>query len=248
MEDKRSKLTPEHKQEAAKLKALWDRSSSRRTQAVFGEHYELGNQANVGHYLNARSALNPKAATAFATELGCRIEEFSPRIAKEIEKFGAGLSVAMRPPTKANSNVTVAAMGTVKIPLISYVQAGVWTEAVDSFHPGDADDWLLTDLELSGLAFALQIKGDSMLPEFNPGDRVIIDPDVAPQPGDFVVAKNGHEEATFKKYRPRSVDANGNTIFELVPLNEDYASIRSDITPVKIVGTMVEHRKYRRAR
>lgn len=143
-------------------------------------------------------------------------------------------------------NVSPAPAGSRQIPLISYVQAGLWTGIVDNYQPGDADEFLLTDLELSESAFALEIKGDSMLPEFKPGDRVIIDPSIAPQPGDFVVAKNGQEEATFKKYRPRGMTEGGEMIFELVPLNEDYPSMRSDVTPIRIVGTMVEHRKYRR--
>ncbi len=141
------------------------------------------------------------------------------------------------------SNVAPAAIGTRKIPLISYVQAGQMAEGLDF---GGELEYLLTDLDLGEHAFALEIKGDSMLPEFKPGDRIIVDPDVAPLPGDFVVAKNGSHEATFKKYRPRGISITGKTIFELVPLNEDYESMRSDETPISIVGTMVEHRKYRR--
>jgi SOS-response transcriptional repressor LexA len=144
------------------------------------------------------------------------------------------------------TNVGPATVGARPIPLISYVQAGAWTDVVDSYQPGDADEFLLTDMELSSNAFALEIKGDSMLPEFKPGDRVIIDPVVCPQPGDYVVAKNGEDEATFKKYRPRGVNEHGDVVFELVPLNEDYPSMRSDVTPIRIVGTMVEHRKYRK--
>lgn len=139
-----------------------------------------------------------------------------------------------------------APIGERRIPLISHVQAGNWSEATDPHAMGDGFDFLLTDQELSESAFALEIKGDSMLPEFKPGDRVIIDPEVHPQPGDFVVAKNGEEEATFKKYRPRGVNEFGGDVFELVPLNEDYATMRSDVQPIRIVGTMVEHRKYRR--
>lgn len=146
------------------------------------------------------------------------------------------------------ANVTPAPIGARSVPVISAIQAGMWCEIVDQFQPGDADEYLMTDLELSAHAFALTIRGDSMLPEFNPGDRVIIDPDVAPHPGDFVAAKNGEQEATFKKYRPRGMDASGNLVFELVPLNDDYPTLRSDIEPIRIVGTMVEHRKYRRAR
>ena len=144
------------------------------------------------------------------------------------------------------SNVTPAPIGTRLVPLISYVQAGYWTEATDPATVGDGFEYLLTDQELSGSAFALQIEGDSMLPQFKPGDRVIVDPEICPQPGDFVVAMNGGHEATFKKYRPRSLDAAGNVVFELVPLNEDFAPMRSDQTPIRIVGTMMEHRQYRR--
>ena len=145
------------------------------------------------------------------------------------------------------SNIAPARIGARRIPLISYVQAGLWNEVSDPYPVGEADDWLLTDLDLSENAFALEIEGNSMLPEFKPGDRVIIDPTISPRPGDFVVAKNGNEEATFKKYRPRGVDEAGEMVFELVPLNDDYPTMRSDITPIRIVGVMVEHRKYRRA-
>lgn len=144
------------------------------------------------------------------------------------------------------SNVVPAAIGTRRVPLISYVQAGCWTEATDPATVGDGFEYLLTDLELSGSAFALQIEGESMLPQFRPGDRVIVDPEICPQPGDFVVAMNGGHEATFKKYRPRSLDEAGNVVFELIPLNEDFAPMRSDQTPIRIVGTMMEHRQYRR--
>lgn len=143
-------------------------------------------------------------------------------------------------------NAIEANIGLTRVPLIDSIQAGIWTEIVDNFQPGDADEWLLTDQRVSGRSFALEIKGDSMLPEFKQGDRVIIDPEVNPRPGDYVAAKNGGQEATFKKYRPRGTNAHGDLIFELVPLNEDFASIRSDIEPVRIVGTMIEHRRFRR--
>lgn len=121
---------------------------------------------------------------------------------------------------------------------------------MDDHAPGAASEYLLTDLPVSRYTFALEIKGTSMLPEFKEGDRVIIDPEVRPQPGDFVAAKtmdaHGHGEATFKKYRPRGTNDKGQEVFELSPLNEDFPSLRSDTTPLEIIGTMVEHRRYRR--
>lgn len=146
----------------------------------------------------------------------------------------------------SGGNVAQVPIGSRRIPLVSHVQAGHMTEAIDPYALGDAAEWMLTDLDLSANAFALRIKGDSMLPEFREGDTVIIDPQVEPLPGDCVVAKNGENEATFKKYRPRGMNEKGHEVFELVPLNEDYPSMRSDITPIRIIGTMVEHRRYRK--
>lgn len=107
-----------------------------------------------------------------------------------------------------------------------------------------------TATELSRVAFALQIEGDSMMPEFQAGDIIIVDPEVAPMPGDYVVAKLDNEQtATFKKYRSRGTDATGFECFELVPLNDDYATVTvSASNPGRVIGTMIEHRRKRRRR
>ena len=145
-----------------------------------------------------------------------------------------------------DTNVTGSSVGHRHVPLVDYVQAGHWRDIADPYVLGDAHEWLLTDLELHKDSFALEIKGDSMTPDFQPGDRVIIDVGLEPKPGDFVVAKNGEHEATFKKFRVRGYDDRGNLSFELVPLNPDYPTICSETTPVHVIGVMVEHRTYRR--
>ncbi len=135
-----------------------------------------------------------------------------------------------------------------RVPLISYVQAGALAEK----NPIEAFDgsleYVLTDLDLSEYSFALRIEGDSMEPDFKAGDVIIVDPEVEPVPGEFVVAKNGGDQATFKKYRPTYTDASGRQHFELVPLNNDYPVINSDHQPLTIIGVMIEHRIYRRKR
>lgn len=146
---------------------------------------------------------------------------------------------------ETRGNVRAAEIDAHRVPLLDYVQAGLMTEATGPGLADDASEFLLTTLAVSSGAFALRIKGNSMEPEFHEGDVVIIDPTEVPLPGDFVVAKNGDHEATFKKYRPRGV-SDGKEVFELVPLNEDYAPMRSDQQHIEIIGTMVEHRKYRR--
>lgn len=154
---------------------------------------------------------------------------------------GKGQMLASGDPGVAN--VRHAQIGLRRVPLISSVQAGQMTEAVDPFPTGGAYEYLLTDLDLSEYAFGLEVEGRSMEPKFYEGDRLIVDPALSPRPGDFVIAKNGHEEATFKKYRPRGINAAGQDVFELVPLNPDYPTINSEHEPVRIVGVVVEHRQ-----
>jgi len=131
------------------------------------------------------------------------------------------------------------------IPLISRVYAGDWHPAM-AFE--SAMDMLTVQWVPKGPAFALEVHGESMLPEFRSGDIIIIDTSIEPLPGDYVVASlDGEQEATFKKFRPRGHDDDGNPVIELVPLNPDYPTlIISAKTPGRIIGTMYEHRSFRR--
>ncbi|MGF2656458.1 LexA family protein [Serratia marcescens] len=140
-------------------------------------------------------------------------------------------------------NANFISSGSRSLPLVSYVQAGAFTDADYLLIPHDVTESIDFDGPISEVGFALRIKGDSMEPEFKEGDTIIIDPMVAPLPGEFVVAKNGDHEATFKKYRPK---ANGH--FELVPLNPDYPVLDSEQEPIQILGTMIEQRIHRRKR
>ncbi|KVF22914.1 S24 family peptidase [Burkholderia cepacia] len=157
----------------------------------------------------------------------------------------SGTNIA-KSPNKFDKNVEPAPRGQRSIPVISYVQAGMMTEAMDPFALGEGFETVVTDLDVSEGSFWLKIKGISMLPEFPEGDMVLIDPSVTPLPGDFVVAKNTEEEATFKKYRPRGTNDRGEATFELVPLNDDFPTLYSERDHLRVIGVMMEHRKYRR--
>lgn len=75
-------ITDEHRKECRALRGLWDNAGDDRlTQAEFGEKFNIGSQAAVGHFLRGTSAISLKAAKGFATGLGCRIADFSPRLA-----------------------------------------------------------------------------------------------------------------------------------------------------------------------
>jgi SOS-response transcriptional repressor LexA len=211
---------------------------------------------------------------AVAAKIGCSSSQYSQWM-NGSENSGTGKPRGMRPssarriekatgkpegwmdrehakaevPQAFDENVKVAGVGGARpIPVISAIQAGALTDMETPYAPGAGYAYEYTDQDLSEWAFALDVEGLSMMPEFRPGDRIIVDPDISPNPGDFVVAKNGTAQATFKKYRPRGIDAAGNEIFELVPLNDDYPTLRSDDHKLIVIGVMTEHRKkYRRS-
>lgn len=85
------------------------------------------------------------------------------------------------------------------VPLISSVQAGDFCEAIDNFHPGDAESWVPCPAQHSSKAFALKIEGDSMFPRFQAGEIVIVDPEVTEAPGKFVIAKRESDQGVTLK-------------------------------------------------
>ncbi|SFD67365.1 SOS-response transcriptional repressor LexA (RecA-mediated autopeptidase) [Thiohalospira halophila DSM 15071] len=134
------------------------------------------------------------------------------------------------------------------IPVISWVQAGRPKEAVDIYAEGDGFDEVPVSgtmaYKLGRYAFALEIEGDSMEPEFREGESIIVDPDACVRPGDYVVARVDSGEVTFKKYRDRGHDRDGAPVYELVPLNDNYATISVDAdNPAEIVGKVISHQR-----
>ena len=85
-----------------------------------------------------------------------------------------------------------------QVPLISSVQAGNWCEAIDNFHPGDAEEWLPCPARHSRHAYALRVAGSSMEPKFREGEIIVVDPEIASSP--YVVAKKiNSNEVTLKQ-------------------------------------------------
>lgn len=126
------------------------------------------------------------------------------------------------------------------VPVLNSVQAGVFNCVFDDEY----DEFLPVGRNIGKCAYWLKIKGQSMTPEFNEGDYILVDPEMQPTPSDFVVAlKKGCNEVTFKKYRPRGFDDNGNEYCQLVPLNPEFPIIDSRFEPFDICAVLIEHRK-----
>ncbi len=106
------------------------------------------------------------------------------------------------------------------VPVISWVQAGALRSAEDLYpYAGAAEDYIMVAVR-GRHSFALRVRGDSMLPDFREGDMIVVDPELAPRSGDFVVAvADDAGEATFKRYLKKK---DGEV---LMPLNADYSPI-----------------------
>ena len=144
--------------------------------------------------------------------------------AKALGKTEAELRGLVQTLTQAEMFVNVAPGPNVygKVPLISWVQAGHASEVVDLLHPGEGFEWIDTTCQIKRHTYALRVRGDSMSPDFPDGSVIIVEPEFDPLPGDYVIAKNGDDEATFKQLIKDGAD------YYLKPLNERY--------PIKPLG------------
>jgi SOS-response transcriptional repressor LexA len=92
-------------------------------------------------------------------------------------------------------------------------------------------------------SFAVEIEDNSMQPPFNKRDLIIIDTEVLPNPGDYVVVYLPPKNQTcLRKY---SEAQSKNYLYQLIAHNELWANI--EVTNEKeatIIGTVIEHRRY----
>lgn len=142
-------------------------------------------------------------------------------------------------PRREASNVQPASQPpeSFRYPVISWVAAGAWAEAVEPFPPGYSDRYEMSDYDSKGAAFWLEVKGDSMtspvgtsIPE---GMLILVDTEAEAIPGKLVVAKLADSnEATFKKL----VEDGGRRF--LKPLNPAYPT-EMCLEGCRIVGVVV---------
>lgn len=224
-------MTPLYEKECATIRELF-KTHSKISQREFVRKYGLGTPTNLSQVLLGRRPLNAKIASFMSQELGIPVEQFSPRLAKEIASLQTGATVEMISEEELQRRRK-------KIPLVSAVHAGELTDTGDLVP----DEYIETFGEHPDGCFALRVSGDSMTPVFDDGDFIVVDPTKRPRVGSYVVARSelsGISEATLKQYFEIDIDEQGREIFELRPLNTGYSSMHSVRHKLHIIGVVTE--------
>lgn len=146
-----------------------------------------------------------------------------------------------RGPRDVHSNTAAGPAVRGMVPLISWVQAGTWGEAIDLLQPGDGEEWLPCAAAHSVHTYALRVEGDSMTAPYGrsyPHDCIIfVDPEQIGGivNGDRVIAKAaGANLVTFKVY------VEDGPLRFLRPLNPQYPTITGEFRLLgKVIGTWI---------
>lgn len=129
-----------------------------------------------------------------------------------------------------NDSLRLAVTG--RVPLLNRVSAGMFREIMES---GEEPELIATTAPTKTYTFALKVDGDSMEPEFQHGDLVIVEPEMDPIHQDFVVVVNGDNEATLKQFIKDGSD------LLLKPLNPRYQI--KPLRDARIIGVVIAKQK-----
>jgi len=155
---------------------------------------------------------NPRNIEALARALNCTPEYL---------QFGIGETQADK--KSANNNVSLGPIIKSTVPLVSWVQAGAWSE-INEVRECDATRYMCP-VNSSDKTFALKVQGVSMEPKFYEGDLIFVDPEAECIHGSYVVARlDDNNEATLKQLIIESGQkflkaANPNWPEQLIPIN-----------------------------
>lgn len=128
----------------------------------------------------------------------------------------------------------------IRIPVLGRVVAGIPIEAVEEIL--DYEE-ITPELAATGEFFALQVKGDSMLPKLEEGDVVIVKKQADVETGDIAIVLVNGDEATIKQVKK----VTGGIM--LYGFNPDvyephfYSNQQIEELPVRILGKVIESRR-----
>lgn len=139
-------------------------------------------------------------------------------------------------------NVSDTGLSIQMVPVISWVQAGAWTEIGYSEVDLSIAETYPCPVPCGPMTYILRVIGESMVDEYRPGDMIFVDPEVVPAHGDDVIAlmlETG--ETTFK----RLIEESGHRFLKALNKNwpDPIVKINGNCS---IIGTVIFSGKPRR--
>lgn len=128
------------------------------------------------------------------------------------------------------------------VPILTSDVIPRWLGNNSDINVSDMKTATATHIPVGKRCFAVEVADQAMRTRFASGDLVLLDPDIAPLPGDIVGAMTLDGIYMLRVYRQRGFGSGGE--FELAPLNDDYPVATSQHVDGG-VAVMVEHRSYR---
>lgn len=249
--------------DAARLKAIFERvvvKGRGESAEQFGRRSGLGKGANVRHYLNGRNALTVDTARKFAMHIPCLIEDFSPhfaRIAQATGQIASGknysplvsevTTLLTEESTTPHVNHFPASSGTkIFIPLLSWGQVDLMLEENESLVGSPGVEFAdATEEEVGPKTKYLVMPDDSMHPRISAGDRLTVEPNWTPEPGEIALFRDStgaHHVRIYRHIRPGHFVATPANDRDYMPLD----SIQDGLTPVGVITARREFLAKRR--
>lgn len=179
-------------EEAARLQAAYKaRKSADRSlnQEKIAEACGWSGQSAVSQYMTGKIALNLSALLSLCRVLQVTPESISPRLAEALDTTANSSVLSTALGKGLHVNATEIGPAGRLLPVIGYVQVGVFCETPGEFSTEEVQEWVEAGGPTGPGSFIVRVEGKSMEPDFYPGDKVVIDPSMQWGPGDFVLAR-----------------------------------------------------------
>ena len=175
-------------------------------------------------------------SNGYVRKLGLGNEPSAEKIAKIAKELGISSDSLLGGVSSFNKGKKSSG---VKIPLLGKVAAGLPIEAVENLI---GEEEITERLASSGKYFALLIKGDSMSPDIQDGDKVIVRQQSLVESGQIAIVLVNGSDAVCKEFRKTSSGV------MLISRNPNYEPMvfthdEVDTTPVRVIGRVVEVRR-----
>ncbi|WP_151825588.1 helix-turn-helix domain-containing protein [Acinetobacter ursingii] len=226
--------TPEiQKYEAQKLTELYNRKKQlERAKGVnFTQKdiYESAgwSQPNVTAYFKGINQLKIDSALVFANALGCKVEDFSPRLAHQIK---------MQDIEKTQLRY---------IPILSPLQMDqIRNQLKDkSLNMPISDSFMPICQPISDNAFGIILPDASMSPDYPAGTQLIFDPEIKPNPTDLVYVGSKLEQGVYhvRQYNVIEITQEGQEVIEFTATNKSFPTLRHNFEVLGVAIAAVKN-------